>query len=1117
MTPTLPSSNTNLISTVVSKLRSLSQFNMQSSWYVSYQDIDLAEVINSDFPNDSSKWEAAKLNHKEHIAWERGKKTLWLVQRIKVPHDLNGYPISGLSLRLGVVWWAESGEVYVDGKLIAQGDLFDFAPRVLLKKEVTPKLEFTIALRLVSPGHDDGALVRSLLFYESDYGSDDCEDNFPEPNFIADELAVVNCFLKSYSQESSGKDKLESLKDLVEKFAPELNGEAVNITRKEWEEKLGKLRKNLKTLLPDLKEKMYLLGHAHLDLAWLWRVEDTWKAAQNTFESVLSLQEDFPELIFTHSSPALYAWIEENRPDLFTKIQNAIANGSWEVAAGMWVEPELNLISGESIVRQLFYGQRYVLEKFGKVSEVVWLPDSFGFCGSLPQFLVEAGVKYFVTQKLRWNDSTKFEHGAFWWRSPDGSQIFSYMSPLIGESIDPVKMVEYSCEWREQTGIKDALWLPGVGDHGGGPTRDMLEVARRWQNSDLFPDLEFKNSEEYIQSIQDKTSNFPVWNDELYLEFHRGCYTTHGDQKRLNRKCENLLYEAELFASLATITTGVAYPQKEIESSWKKLLFNQFHDILPGSAIPEVYEDAAQEWVAIETTGSQILQQSLEILAQQIHLPSPPVADSFPVIVFNSLNWIRESVVISIDVSQLEESPTYQVYDADGNTLNSQLGADSQLLFLADEIPSVGYRVFWLVCGVDSDVSSDVSSDINLEKTKELDFTLENNLLRVRVDEETGDLTSIFDKVNHKEILCAPGNQLQAFADRGQYWDAWNIDPNYAEHQLPPAKLKSIEWIEIGEIQNRLRVVRVIGSSEFQQDYILQANSAILKINTLVDWKERQVMVKTAFPVTWESPYTTYETPCATITRPNLPQTPAEEAKWEVPALRWADLSDNQNPQQQYGISLLNDCKYGYDSKPNQLRLTLLRSPNWPNPEADKGIHHFSYAIYPHTGNWEDAETVKRAYEFNHPLHVLVPSLGLSNGSINGFNTTSDINSLTKNSLTKNSSIDTNKPIPNQVSEKAYNLKNSNRKDRKSFINLGAENLILMALKQAEDHARQWIIRCYESQGKTASLELHNDMGLKIITPVDLLEHPLIATEPLSEQQNYTIAPRKIFSILIGE
>ncbi len=234
-------------------------------------------------------------------------------------------------------------------------------------------------------------------------------------------------------------------------------------------------------------------------------MSETWNAAQQTFESALKLQADFPELIFCHSTPALYAWIEEHRPDLFAAIQEAVAAGSWEVVGGFWVEPELNLIAGESIVRQLLYGQRYMVAKFGKFSPVVWVPDTFGFCATLPQFFVNAGIEYFVTQKLRWNDTTKFDYDAFWWRSPDGSKVFSFMSAPIGESIDPVKMVDYALEWQSKTSITDALWLPGVGDHGGGPTRDMLEIAQRWQNSPIFPNFEFTTAEKYLHHIKDNS------------------------------------------------------------------------------------------------------------------------------------------------------------------------------------------------------------------------------------------------------------------------------------------------------------------------------------------------------------------------------------------------------------------------------------------------------------------------------------------------------------------------------------------------------------------------------------------------------------------------------------
>ncbi|MEH2055798.1 MAG: alpha-mannosidase [Nostoc sp.] len=1075
MTPIVSQSQTKFISQAIEKLRSFCQVNLQSNWLYQESDLIITDVIAADL----SHWQPVQLSAKEYIAWTGGKKVLWLVQKLVVPQDLQGYPLTGLSLRLALVWWADLAEVYVNGELVLEGDLFDCSPRVLLSQGVKPGEEFIVALRLVSPGHCDGALVRSLLVYESTV------DNNPDPGFVADELAVVQLYLQKFAPE-----KLDVLAAMVGEVTNRLRAASRREDAKDAKEELVRsflsLRQNLiqsDILAPlfkggwgDQKSKIFLLGHAHLDLAWLWPVSETWNAAQNTFESVLKLQADFPELIFCHSTPALYAWIEEHRPDLFGAIQAQVAAGRWEVVGGMWVEPELNLIAGESIVRQLLYGQRYIQEKFGKLSTIVWVPDTFGFCATLPQFFANAGIEYFVTQKLRWNDTTKFDYGAFWWRSPDGSEVFSLMSAPIGESIDPVKMAAYALEWQTQTGLSESLWLPGVGDHGGGPTRDMLETAQRWQKSPFFPDLEFTTAEKYLQQIVEtrfiaSASNynsppaFPIWNDELYLEFHRGCYTTHADQKRWNRRCENLLYQAELFATLATVSCGVIYPKAEIEAAWKLVLFQQFHDILPGSSITQVYTDALPQWQQVEQVGTRILQSSLLAIASHITLSEPPKPDSLPIFVFNSLNWQR-SEVVSVALPTPEE---WQIYDTSGKQLLSQLSKPSTLLFLATEIPPVGYRIFWLS---PSSPSSPLLPD----------WILENEFLRVVIDPDTGDLSSVFDKTYQREVLNGAGNQLQAFKDSGQYWDAWNIDPNYAQHPLPATNLQSIQWLEQGLVQSRVRVVRQLGESEFCQDYILQAGSPLLNIATTVNWQENHVLVKAAFPLNIEADFATYEIPCGAIRRPTKLQTPTEQAKWEVPALRWADLTaedtqDISKIQNHYGVSLLNDCKYGYDSKPNQLRLTLLRSPNWPDSQADRGFHQFTYSLYPHGGSWESAHTVRRGYELNIPLQVI-------------------LNPVNQNPY---------KNLPLSASGEGLGV---------SFLDLSAENLILMALKPSEDDPQQLILRCYECHGETAELSLQSDLGLNLGDTVDLLERSN-TTEFSSQQQILTIQPWKIASFKV--
>ena len=1205
-----PASNN--ISATVEKLRRLSQVEVQSGWRYCDSDSAVSSVNICNRP-------VAELNGKGHIAWPSGKQVLYLGQQLVIPDNLHGYPVVGLRLLLGLTWWAEDAQIFVNGELVGQGDLFDFADRVLLSSSANPGDEFLVILRLVSPGHDSGALVRSICLYEA---ADSC---CFDPGFVAAELEILQNSL-SQNLESINSQYLstetianrprfvkgETLQSEIDLAMNLIDWSAV-CNREKFDRSLSVLRHNLlgylRAFYGDLDEgtaegaegaeggrreevsevgesgnatsiyigesgdrtsiytgKIYLVGHAHLDLAWLWPVPETWEAAKRTFESVLKLQSEFPDLIFCHSTPALYAWMEEHRPDLFAAIKKQVAAGCWEVVGGMWVEPDLNLISAESMVRQVFYGQRYAKEKFGELMRVAWLPDTFGFGWQLPQILRQGGVDYFVTQKLRWNDTTEFPYGAFWWEGLDGTKIFSMMSPPIGESIEAVKMASYAFDWQVKTGLQDALWLPGVGDHGGGPTRDMLEVAKRWKMSPFFPKLEFAKAVDYLSLIEsqflpavgessqesdvaesdnqeilrarefstlsevataspesdvpesDNQENLrarelsnlsaisdanpaisqlktlPIWKDELYLEFHRGCYTTRADQKRQNRRCEELLYQAELLSSLATICTGAVYPKSELESAWKQILFNQFHDILPGSAIAQVYTDANLGWVGVDRTCREILLNSLDAISAQISLPNPPQPDAQPILIFNTLNWSR-SEVVAVPLPDSADS-AWQIYDFSRRRLASQIVRGdrpqslSTLLFWANNLPAVGYQVFWL-CREDAQTVDNASASPQTEKKTELSkltygiaqkntpcqethfaaaqMVLENEFIRATVDGKTGDLSSIWDKVNNREVLnAAGGNQLQAFQDSGQYWDAWNIDPNYEKHQLPAPILKDISWIEQGEIRQSLRVVRQIGKSEFCQDYIVEIGSPLLKIKTVADWQETHVLVKAAFGLNVEADFATCEIPGGAIARTTKPQTAAEKAKWEVPILRWTDISNDG-----FGVSLLNDCKYGCDIQPNQIRLTLLRGSTWPDEQADVGVSEFTCAVYPHSGNWQDAGTVRQGYQLNLPLLVKV--------------------------------------LPKLEENDRKTLPAAGK-----FLDLSAENLVLMAFKQSEDDSNVWILRCYECHGEEAKLELNSDLGLAISHPVDLLEQPIILPQKSDDGTSFRISPWKIASFAVN-
>lgn len=1062
----------------VEKLRALSQHNVQATWQISK-----AGAAPHISPLASSQ-ALVKLNGRGHVAWERGRQGLELHQRFTWPKELGGYPVMGLSAKLALRWWAELAEVYVNGQLVHTGDIFDCWTRVSLSEAVSPGESVEVAINLVSPGHDEGALVKSELVFESR------DEANPEPAFVADELAVLATYLRQFAPE-----KLGILENALTQLAWDAVGDAP-----QFHQSLNQVRETLSQFTPWLKQRtVHCVGHAHLDLAWLWPVAETWDAAQRTFESVLALQKEFPELTFTHSTPALLAWIEEHRPDLFAEIQQQVNAGHWAIDAGLWVEPDLNLPGGEALVRQILYGQRYCAEKFGSVSALAWLPDTFGFSWQLPQLLTQGGVRYFATQKLRWNDSNPFPHNLFTWQGLDGTPITAVTLPPIGTDIEAPEIAQYAAQWEANTGFQDALWLPGVGDHGGGPTRDMLLKTRRWANSPLFPSLTFGHAQPLLDNLcstpdspygctavrpNPPPPDLPTWNDELYLELHRGCYTTHGDQKQYNRRCEDTLFQAELWSTVAHLLAQGPYPKAELETAWKQVLFNQFHDILPGSSIPEVFADANVTWQAALETGQHILADALATIAQAIPLPPPPDDRAIPVVLFNPLNWEREEVVEIALADEWANHRSWQAMDSLGRELlvqgNVGDSAHPTILVSVSGIPSVGYRAIWLK-PVESDgptssfpnpgIPNPGPSTPDSQLPTPGHWVLENPHLRVTIDPQTGEIASLIHTATGTETLSAPGNQLQAFKDAGQYWDAWNIAPDYPDHPLEGWRLVSMAWVEHGPCRWVIRVVKTFNQSTFVQDYRLDATSPYLTIRTEVDWQETQVLIKTAFPLTVSADQATYEIPFGAIQRPTDPQTPEDKAKWEVPALRWADLSQGPDPEPQdterqqdtkrqglasqnshhRGVSILTDYKHGFDATPNQLRLTLLKAPLWPDPTADRGQQTFTYAIYPHAGNWQTAKTVQQARNLNLSVQPCLQFQGRS--------------------------------IP-------HRQEGQKPADARSFLGFGETTWVLSALKLAEDSEDRVILRGYESAGQEGYLHLGGDLHPSSLVPVTLLEQP---------------------------
>jgi len=1069
------------LQTTLNRLRKLNTVDIQSTWRWYDQDIAVAEVSNRSVTED---WKIAPLNNRQHIAWDKGLHPRWLIQKITVPTDFYGYPLTGLTLRLALTWWAEDAQIYVDGALVQSGDLFECFTRICLSDRIHPGDTFQVAIRLISPQHDNGALVRSHLTYELPPNNPT-----PEPSFVADEIEVL-AILEPDSQDAI-EHKLTALDwDSLTPIQAHLETDALNLWQNlsspaaispqsipaaihPFQQSLSQVRRVLKPFSPKIKARtIQCIGHAHLDMAWLWPIADTWKAAERTFQSILSLQEDFSELTYTHSSPALFEWIEQNRPSLFEQIQQKVANGSWSIDAGMWIEPELNIISGEAIARQILYGQRYCQEKFGTISKVAWLPDSFGFCWQLPQLLTQGGIETFATLKLSWNDTTEFPHQLFWWQSPDGSRILSLMLPPIGTDIDPVKMVNHAKKWETSTGISNTLWLPGLGDHGGGPTRDMLEKSQRWKKSPFFPTLSFTTTETYVNSLPTPSPSFssssppplaergqslPIHNSDLYLELHRGCYTSHADQKQNNRHCEDLLYQAEVFATVAQIIANKPYPQENIDIAWKKLLFNQFHDILPGTSIPQVFADANRDWENVKNIGEQVLQESLDTIAQQIQLSSPPHQNATPTVIFNSLSW-PQTKVITLEITKLSNhsSQNWQVCDSHQTEIPCQINSEEttpSLSILVKNLPAVGYQVLWIYPTAQA-----------IQSVIQKHYTLENEFLKATIDPITGHIASLIEKSTQTETFSQPGNQLQTFQDKGQYWDAWNIAPDYAENPLPEPTLQSIQWLELGPVAQKLRITYNFNQSTIHQTYRLDAESPYLQVESHIHWQETQVLLKVHFPLNITSDIATYEVPFGAIARTTKPKTAAEKAQWEVPALRWADLTQ-QN--QQFGISILTKAKHGFDAKPNHLRLTLLKSPTWPDPNSDKGTHNFSYAIYPHPGSWQSAKTVHHARALNiQPIthHLTVSPYG----------------------------------------KEATDLLPSEH----SFLRIHNNNLVLSALKPSADKPYEFILRYYEAHGQAATLQADNQLNLHYATTSDILETTIPQRETEGEAKK--ISPWQI-------
>jgi alpha-mannosidase len=1025
----------------------------------------------SNLPDGTWKMHSGDLAHGEAVkldetSWqtiaprsEAPNDALWFRQTYTVPVTLSGYDLSGA--RIWFQFHAEANGpmpeiLYFNGRRVALGD--DLEP-VVLFDEAKPGDKITVAIKLlhtVDKKTFRGATLR-IEFPESRPNPEDLRLEFLSAALLVPSLAPGDA-----SQIATLNDSIRAVDISALDAAASPDAAARAQAQQKFDSSLRAAHQKLEALKPLLETATFhLTGNSHIDAAWLWPWTETVDVVKRTFGTALQLMYEYPQYTYTQSAAQYNEWMAQKYPDLNSEIAQRVREGRWEVVGGMWVEPDLNMPDGESLVRQLLVGKRWYQQAYGVDVRIGWNPDSFGYTWQLPQIYKKSGVDYFITQKMTWNDTNQLPFKLFWWESPDGSKVLAYFPhDYANNNLNPVRLSEDLATARTRaTGMTEMMDLYGIGDHGGGPTRAILDEGFHWagQGTDgghVMPKSEFGIAQTYFSSIEKQLApdspewnyqsiakgytappavagkvDIPTWKSELYFEYHRGVMTTQANHKRNMRESSIWTLNAEKWASLAWLD-GNKYPASELTEDWKKVLFNQFHDLAAGSGIGVIYKDAQKDYDVVRWSTDEISAGALGTLDERVNT----TGNGIPVIVYNPLGWERSG---DIRVHVL------------GNS-----GQASDVNLHAANVPPLGYKVVW---AGSEDKGAAKTSDMHEESNA---FTLGNESLRVAIDKSTGCITAISDKHSGFETLAkgACGNQLQFFKDTPKDYDAWNIDPGTLD--VAPttiAKADSVESITDASGQSAIRVTSHWQNSKFVQTVSLKGD--LVDVENDIDWHETHILLKAAFPVSATSPFATYEIPYGTIERPTTRDNSWEKAQFEVPAQQWADLGNGK-----HGLSVLNESKFGYDAVGNLLRLTLLRSPTWPDPDADRGHHHFHYALYPHDGTWKDALTVRHGFEYNYPLTAIVTTVHAGS-------------------------------LPAEH----------------SFASVSPENVVLTAVKKAED-AKGLIFRAYEWAGKDSTVEFHVPPGATGATVTNMMETP--EGSPLEVAGDVVKAPIHPFEIL---
>jgi alpha-mannosidase len=764
------------------------------------------------------------------------------------------------------------------------------------------------------------------------------------------------------------------------------------------------------------------MGHAHIDVAWLWPLAETKRKCGRTFSNMLELMERYPNFVFCQSQPQLYVYTRRKYPGLYRRIRAMVRKGQWVPTGAMWVESDTNVTGGESLVRQVLFGTRFFQKEFGVRPACLWLPDVFGYSAALPQILKRSGIDYFLTQKISWNQYTTFPHHTFHWEGLDGSRVLSHFlaDNNYNGALRPEQQIGAERRYRQKDRSPIRAALFGHGDGGGGPTKEMLERMRRYRDLEGTSKHVPMSPRAFFRRLDRESHDLPSWVGELYLERHRGTYTTQARTKQLNRRCELLLRETEALCALH-LAHGGRYPGRDLRAAWEKVLLNQFHDVIPGSSITRVYEEAEQQYGDVIRTAEPLRDAAVDRVAAR----ADTRGEGAPVVAFNALSWERRDVV-AVDAGKLRGRRLVAAAP-DGSETPVQVGRDGKARFRG-RVPAFGHAVFHLRPG-----------RAPAPEMKATERLLENDCVRVRFDRR-GRVASVYDKRARREAVAEgqAANVFQLFEDKPIAWDAWDVDIFYGDKPLEiGGRLLSARVVERGPVQSVVRFRRAISKSVVTQDVVLHAGSPQVDFVTTVAWgDERDVLLKVAFPVAVRAERARYEVQFGNVERPTHWNMPRDFARFEVCGHRWVDLSEGD-----YGVALLNDCKYGHDARDNVMRLTLLRAPKHPDPSADVNrTHTFTYALLPHAGGYAEGGVVRAGYGLNVPVTAR----------------------------------------PAKASRGAW-------KAEGSWLGVSGDNVVIETVKKAEDD-RGIIVRLYEAHGCRGRRTLATALPVKRAVETDLME-----------------------------